>query len=177
MRTVAACLFLLVPTGFAAAQDDDSPPEWKEFTPRGGGFSLKMPGKPVSFPTPDLNILGKKVKNPSWGYKPEDRFELYAVAFHDIPFGVADNDPTTFLKLVQENELTSLDDGELVSSKTIKLGDHPGREFSMKSKPFCCRMRVYLVDSRCYKLMALGSSTFVRGKDATRYLDSFELVD
>lgn len=177
MRPVLACLFLCIPTSLAVAQDNDTPAEWKEFSPRGGGFALKMPGKPVPVAMPDLNILGKKVKNPAWGYRPEGIFELYAIAYHDIPFGLADNDSTTFLKGVQELELTGAEDGELVSSKAIKLGDHPGREFTIKSKPFWIRLRAYLVDSRCYKVMVLGGSSFVKGKEATRYLDSFELVD
>lgn len=176
MRPLVACLFLLLPTGFVCAQDDE-PAEWKEFNPRGGGFSIKMPGKPMPVAMPDLNILGKKVKNPYWAYKHEEHFELYAIGYHDIPFGLADSDTTAFLKAVQEHELEGAEDGELVSSKAIKIAGHPGREFTIKFKPFWMRLRTYLVDSRCYKVAVLGGSTFVRGKDATRYLDSFELID
>ena len=68
-------------------------------------------------------------------------------------------------------------DGKLVSEKDLEFGTAklPGREVVVDRGKYQIRCRFLIRESRLYQLAVLGSGEFVTGKDATAFLDSFEI--
>lgn len=70
-------------------------------------------------------------------------------------------------------------DGKLIgSSKAIEFGPDklPGRDFTVDKGKQRVRFRVILRDNRVYQIAAIGTAKFADGKDATEFIESFELT-
>ena len=72
-------------------------------------------------------------------------------------------------------------DGKLVGDeKTIQFGADkwPGREFTVDKDKGKQRIkfRVVIRNNRVYQVVAIGTAEFANGKDATAFLESFELT-
>ncbi len=70
-------------------------------------------------------------------------------------------------------------DGKLVAERKIALGPNLGREFDMEKlggKAFV-KARVYYVEGRIYTLTTVGSSRERVLQNASRFLDSFKLIE
>src|SRR5262245_22674769 len=69
--------------------------------------------------------------------------------------------------------------GKLLSTKEITLGKdkHPGRELLLEKDMNKIKTRIILAHNRIYTVIVGGKGDFATGKDADKFLDSFELTE
>jgi hypothetical protein len=114
-------------------------------------------------------------------YGVENRDGVFGIAVSDTPFG--NESPETI-----QNRLDGARDGAIrnvggtqKSSSPITLnGKYPGREFSAsitQPKKGQVRARVYLVGSRFYQVMVMGTDSFATNSKADEFLNSFQVIE
>jgi hypothetical protein len=162
------CLTLF---GFGAAQGGD----WKTFSPKEGGFTVLMPAIPVEdkqdVMTPSGNVTVTlhfhEVKNEG----------SLVVSVSDLPAAAfkAGTDESR-LDNAREHAIQGAK-GRLKSEKRITSAGFPGRDLMIESDAkggAAVRTRIFAVKQ--HQVIAVGSKTFVSGKDADRFLNSFKLM-
>jgi hypothetical protein len=178
LTILTVVLFLFEPTSSdhcAAAQ----PPQvtWKEFSPKGGRFSVQWP---MRFPTDEMD------ESPNG---PEHTFSIdaplgagfirrgFVVSYTDLP-NIPERADLTFRReflnrfakgfIKTEGKPTD-------KQRDLMLGDHPGKELIMSPKGTENIVRAYLVGRRFYMLTVLVPTPAAR-TNAQRFLDSFKLL-
>ena len=155
---------------------------WKEFTSEEGGFAVLMPSEPVEqtqpASTPDSS------ENHMFMAR-HGETAAFAVAYTDLPEDVASVEPEAIqdiLDLGRDGALASMG-GTLLAEEVISLEGFPGRhiEFSLPEERFPGGgqgvLRVYLVGSRAYQVLALAARDQLAAEDVDRFLSSFRLLD
>jgi hypothetical protein len=147
--------------------------EFKEFTSADGRFKIQMPGTPKEGSQASGGTTMKT-------YSIESRNGAYVVGYGDLP--IPANEPEA---AVQER-LDGARDGAVRggnatlsnSGRVTLAGKYPGREFSAKlnGKEGIIRAKIYLVGSRLYQVMVVGTDSFANSSDSTKFLDSFALT-
>jgi len=152
----------------------DAGKDWKPFLSKDGGYEVLVPGIPLeSIQIAKTGLGTLEVKMLLVELKKENA--AFVVSFADFPEGAfkgADDDKR--LNFAKTGAVTSAK-GKLKSEKKITLGKHPGRELLIENDKGALRTRLYAVDMRLYQTIVSGSKTFVFGKEAERFLDSFKL--
>jgi hypothetical protein len=149
--------------------------DWKEFAPKGAGFTVSFPGMPSE--------TKKSVKTPSgfldvtvFVYEPKQG-EQYVVSFSEYPEATlkAGTDDKR-LENARDGALQSVK-GQLRSQKKITLGMYPGLDLLIETKDKAAiRTRVYAVKNRLYQTMVLGPPKMVAAKETDQFLSSFKLT-
>ncbi len=174
MRALATCLLLIAPVSLISAQDDD----WASFAPKGGKFTVKMPGKPKTLPAQDIAYPGGKSKLNMFILEVEGGKGAYMVAYNDFPAELINDDVAeAALDGAQEGAVKNVK-GKLLSSKKITLQKkYPGRDFTFEVGGIGqARARVYLVEGRLYQSAVFGSEELIKSDDTKTFLDSFKVV-
>jgi hypothetical protein len=165
-RLVLAVAFLLS-TGIAGADD-------KDYTSRGGKFSVHFPGKIVEKDVSAAGATGKSI-----GYEGKDG--SLAVVYVDLPEGVAGalKNPEATQVILTTLRDTAIEQmkGKLVEDKKIKLGGAVGLDLTV-DLPEKKRMRnqLYVTGARFYQVMVVGSKDFVGSDEASQFLKSFKIT-
>ena len=170
MRSTSAALLVLVTLAAAHAQ-----PAGVEISPSGGRFKVRFPGKPeeksqkARTPLGELTVYTATFATPEGG--------VYLVSHIDYPPNVTKPEDRDTLLAGARDGLVGKD-GKLVSEAALVLGPDrvPGREVVIDKGRVQLRYRLFLKDSRLFQTGAVGTGGFVTGKDASDFLDSFELV-
>ncbi|MBX9627371.1 MAG: hypothetical protein K2X82_26445 [Gemmataceae bacterium] len=174
MRIAVGCLLLAATAGGLAARDDD----WKEFRPKGGRFTIRLPGAPKET-SREYDSPAGKVRMNSFVVQAGPN-GVYGVAYGDYPEGTIDPEQIgKHLDGAQEGAVAATK-GKLVESKDIKLADqHPGREITceLPAEKWMTRTRIYFVGRRLYQVHALGMKEFIKGEEVGKVLDSFKLAE
>lgn len=105
---------------------------------------------------------------------------VYMVAYQDHPnLDVSNPDTAEAVFVVARDAFQKAVAGERTAYKTIKLGDHEGREMSFKipAKGGEARSRMFFANKRWYHVFVMGTPEFVAAKDTTRFLDSFRILE
>jgi len=149
-------------------------PPGEAFAPKDGRFSVKFPGKPKDTTQTAKTALGE-LKVFTATYATADG-NVYMVSYNDFPEGAAKPDARDTLYDGVRDGLKR-DGWKFNSEKAIELGPDklPGREIDLEKDKKRSRLRVVLRDGRLYQAAVIGTSAFAAGKDATAFLDSFEL--
>jgi hypothetical protein len=157
-------------------------PDWQEFVSEDGGFAVLMPSEPVQ----DTQAVATDDSGPHHLFMARlGETAAFAVAYTDLPEDVASVEPQAIqdiLDLGRDGALANMG-GTLLAEQSISLKDFPGRhiEFALPEDRFpgggSGVLRVYLVGSRAYQVLALGASGQLDGDDASRFLESFRLLD
>jgi hypothetical protein len=169
-RAASAGLFLALAAGVAAAQ-----PESVEVSPAGGRFKVRFPSRPKETTQKAKTPIGELAVYTATFATPEGNVLL--VSHTDYPPNAAKpEDHATLLAGARDGLVGK--DGKLVAYSPIALGPDtvPGREVVVDKGKTQLRFRVFLKDNRLYQTGAVGAGAYVTGKDATDFLDSFELV-
>lgn len=171
-RTITAALLLLLTTTAAAAALQAAKP-WEKFTSRPGRFNVLMPGAPQEKKETKQGA-GPLFPLNNYLYTSQEEGAIYLV-------GWVDYNPAARLNVRGElaanrdNFLKSLN-ARLVSEKPIKLGAHPGIEFTGDNAQTSFSARVYVVGQRPYMLAALT----IKGRGAPaqpeKFFSSFALT-
>jgi hypothetical protein len=155
---------------------------WQEFTSEEGGFAVLMPSEPVEqtqpASTPDSTenhmFMARHGETAAFG-----------VAYTDLPEDLASVEPEAMqgiLDMGRDGALASMG-GTLLAEEVISLEGFPGRhiEFELPEERFPGGgqgvLRVYLVGSRVYQVLALAVRDYLVAEDVDRFLSSFRLLD
>jgi len=168
MRTLlASTVVVLCASGMILAED-------KKFDSKDGKFSAKFPGDPKTQATKaggiDLNIA--IVEKGKAGF---------AVIYSDMPADVVK--ATAAGKLLEGGEKGLIENFKAKLSKPsteakFKSGtnEYPVREiFAEKEPDLFLRVKLILVNNRLYQVFVVGPKDLVNGKEASDFIDSFEL--
>jgi hypothetical protein len=149
-------------------------PAGEVYAPKDGRFSAKFPGKPKETTQTAKSPLGD-LKVFTATYATADG-NIFMVSYNDFPEGAAKPDARDTLYDGVRDGLKGKD-GRFIAEKAIEVGPDklPGREIELEKDKKRLRFRVVLRDGRLYQAAAVGTSAFAAGKDATGFLDSFEL--
>jgi hypothetical protein len=166
-----------MPSSPATKKSATAPVVNKPFTSKEGGFRVVMPADPQErtqkLQTPigpiDLHM-----------YLIDKGDTAYLATYSDYPENVANQDPKQILDGVVDGSIKS-SKGELITSKDIKIGGFPGREYDYKipipgGQTGLGRSRVYPVKSRLYQVVYIGTKDKTIPKAADDYLKSFALT-
>lgn len=151
-------------------------PPGEVFRSKEGQFSVRFPGKPkentqtAKGPAGDLTVYTATFATTEGN--------VYLVSYTDFPQGtVRPEDHQRMFDGVRDGLKR---DGKVLSEVALSVGPEklPGREIVIeKEKPKqLVRVRVMIRDHRFYQVAVVGSDAFVKGKEATAFLDSFEVT-
>ena len=144
--------------------------------PRDGHFRIRFPGKPKENTQSAKTEIGTlKVYTATFALADGS---VFLASFTEFP---AD-------KIKPETHATLLDgardglkgkDGTVVSDKSIEVGPDkvPAKEIKIDKGKQQTRFRLLVKDNRLIQHATVGTGDFVTGKEATAFLDSFELTD
>lgn len=145
-----------------------------EFTSPEYKFKATFPGAPKQ---QEKTEAGLKFKV----YSTEARNGAYMVMVSDIPIPANEPDEELQARLdgAQDGAVRGAG-GTLKTSTKITLdGKYPGREFSARiTQPANgqVRVRIYIVGSRVYQVMVIGTDGYATSTEADTFLNSFKLV-
>ena len=145
-----------------------------EFTSPEYKFKASFPGAPKQ---QEKTQVGLKFKV----YSTEARDGAYMIMVSDMP--IPPNEPDEELQA----RLDSAQDGAVqgaggtlkTSTKITLDGKYPGREFSARiTQPADgqVRVRIYIVGTRVYQVMVIGTDSYATAAEADAFLNSFKLV-
>ena len=167
-HSLAAGLILFAAVTALARKDET-------YSPEAGRFTVNFPGKPKETKQATKSAVGE-LKVYTATYATSDG-NVYMVSYTDFPEGAAkpeNND--TFYKGVRAGLIGK--NGKVVEEKEIALGadKRPGHDIVVDRDKRRMKFRVVLHDHRLYQVAVIGSESFVKGKDAKAFIDSFELA-
>jgi hypothetical protein len=175
MTTKATALIaaiLLLTCGSQQARHKSAQSDWVVFSPKDGGFSVKLPSKPTEQSLPQSTEAGRT---------PPPLYELtsgglkYVITYKDHPFSVEGAQRDKLLDMGAEAGITGAG-GKVVSNKPISLDDYPGREVKGEMGGFLNQSRVYLVKQRLYLLIVWLPADKAGSENAAKFLESFKIV-
>jgi hypothetical protein len=148
--------------------------ELREFTSAEGRFKVLIPGTPRPQNQNAAGMVLKAFAVEQWG-------GAYIVAFADVAIGA--NEPAW----QTEQRLNGSRDGALRNvnatlvreGKVTLQGKYLGREMeaNLPNQKGVIRARFYIVGSRMYQMMVVGTPAFTRSATADRFLDSLTLTN
>jgi len=171
-RATLAVLFALSSAGLTLSSADDEP---EVFTSKEWKFKAKFPSKPKES---SQKVAGVALT----AYAVEGKDGAYVVGVADLPIPAGETD-----KMIQDRLDGARDGavknvgGKLQDSKAITLDKkYPGREVSAtiaQPKEGILRARVYLVGSRLYQVLVIGTKEHATSKEADAFLESFKVIE
>jgi len=158
----------LLPPGSSAALPP--PPEMHAIESIAGRFLAKYPVKPKKF----THAIGE---NSFTGYVSESPEGTCSIGYVDLKIPGGESD-AKIKERIDAARTAALADASatMTSEKEASVGSgRPGREFAATAGDKHLRARVFIVGARLYQLTVLGTESFAISKDATLFLDSFQL--
>jgi hypothetical protein len=146
----------------------------EEYSPKGGNFTVRFPGKPRESTQKSKSTIGE-VDVFAATYATSDG-NVYMVSYSDLPE-----------KATRKENLDSLfegvregakGDGKVRVCDKIEFGPMklPGRELKLEKDKQWVRMYAIVRDNRLYQIAAVGSQSFAEGKEANSFIESFQLT-
>jgi len=146
---------------------------WFTLTSKEGNFSINFPSKPkeLSF---DRQTIKGVIPYQMWTVERPDR--AFNLTYIDIP----DITPDDGEKLVDSTFASMAAErigGKLLDEKDVKIGGHPGKEFTVEATNLVahCRIRAYMVGVRQFTVQVVGGRERDQKEDLI-FLDSFRLL-
>jgi hypothetical protein len=168
MRAAAVGVCLVVVVGFATAQP--------EYTSSEGKYTVRFPDTPKVTSQTAKTAVGDLPLNIATYATKEGN--AYMVSFTDFPATATKPENLgTLFEGIRDGAKGK--DGKVAGDvKEITHGPDklPGREFIIEKGMQRIKYRAILRDSRVYQIAALGTPEFVGGKEATAFLDSFQIT-
>jgi hypothetical protein len=145
----------------------------EKYSPDGGKFSVRFPGKPKEGTQIAKSAIGE-ISVFTASYATSDA-NAYMVSYNDFPEGAAKPEGSGTLFDGVRDGLKGKD-GKLIDEAEVKVGDAPGRDIEIEKDKKRMKFRVVLRDGRLYQVAVIGTANFVKGKEAKAFLESFELA-
>ena len=149
-------------------------PPTEPHAPKDGRYAAKFPGKPKDTQQSVTTDLGKLKVNVAL-YASADG-NAWWVSYTDYPADAIKPDVRSKLIDAARDAMKG-SDGKFVTEKDMEFGPAklPGREVMLDRSKQQIRVRFLIRDQRLYQVAVMGPGEFVTGKDATGFLDSFEV--
>ena len=163
-------LFVLQPA-------DQLPAGWQDFSPKDGGFRVKMPGIPEER-TRKIEAGQDTVEMTLWGFE-RDGVTFIVSRTELQPEAIAGGPKKTLDEARDKGVRNSR--GKLVEEKEIELAGHPGREIVLDLPDSrvrgggIYRSRIYLVGRIHYQVVTLSPKARERPEEMKAFLESFQL--
>jgi hypothetical protein len=162
-------VIIVLMTAPLAAQRGD------KYEPSGGRFSVRFPGQPKESNQAAKSTIGElKVVTATYA---DSSGNAYMVSYTDFPEGAAKPEAGGKLFDGVRDGLVGKD-GKVHDDSEAKVGSdkHPGRDIEIEKDKKRMKFRVVLRDGRLYQVAVIGTPSFVKGRDAKAFLESFELT-
>jgi len=173
LRTLLAAAAVALLVGPAAARRDDDDPD--KFAPKGGKFAVAFPAKPKES-RKTLKSDAGDTKFYQALYADGDG-NVYSAGYLQFPMEIpADQNKGLFDGFMKG---VAGDDGEISSKKDGKFGPDklPMRDSVVERDGKFVRVRMIIFEDRMFFLMLLGTEKFTKSKQATAFINSFEIKD
>ncbi len=163
---VAGAMLFSAQTAFAAP--------WKTLSPKGGQFSVSMPGTPKASKTVDKDKDGGITTDYDWTLETDT--SLYMVGYQEHPAATARLlNGDALLEEVVKGMMA--DKGKILSNKKVTLAGFPGREVKADAgEGVQLNAKLYWVKNRLYMVMAGSPKNAAAAKNANTFLQSFKLL-
>lgn len=170
IRSLLALPLLVALVASASAQKPKD-----AYAPKDGKFSVRFPGLPKESPQTIKTGLGElNVFTATYATTDGNAF---MASYSDFPQEVARPEGRNTLYDGVREGLKGKDGKVLVETEREFGPDKlPGRELELEKGKQRMRLRIVLQEGRLYQVGVLGTASFVSGKDASAFLDSFELT-
>jgi hypothetical protein len=147
----------------------------EDFTSTEYKFKARFPGKP-------------KVESQSPHGVPTKMFAversdgIYGVAVSDMPIPANESEAMIQTRLdgARDGAIRNIGGVQKSSSAITLNGKYPGREFTAsitKPKQGQVRARVFLVGTRLYQVMVMGTDSYATSAEANEFLNSFDVLE
>jgi hypothetical protein len=167
MRTAFVGVVLVAAAGAALAQPGG-------YSSDEGKYRVKFPDRPkVTEPVVKTDVGELKVSVATYAGSDGN---TYMVSFTDFPDAATRKENhKTLLDGIREGLIKG--SGKVTGEKEREFGPdkHPGREIVVEKGKQRIKLQVIIRDSRVYQVAVIGTPEFVGGKEATKFLESFEL--
>lgn len=170
-RLFAACLVLLAACAMAFGQSNQGAGTWETFTSDAGHFSVLMPGRPQPNEAKQDSPHGPYTVH-LFTARADRRVYLVGWVDYDPNFRF---DTQKELEVNRDNFVKGVKGQLTGTTKPIKLGDHPGIEFTAESEQALFRSRVYIIGRRPYQLVALRLKGLDESPDDAKFFSSFAI--
>jgi len=168
---VHACLAAVV---LLAA--DDAATKNQGLAPKGGRFTIQMPGKADEQISKMHTFVGP-IDLHLFIFSPDSN-TAYMASYGDYPEEIIKNSNSDKMLNGSRDGIVKSINGKLDREKKITIDKHPGRDITIVTDKAAVHERLYLVNCRLYQLVVASTSKeFVAGKDAEKFLDSYKLTD
>lgn len=156
---------------------------WIEFNPT-GAFSVNMPGQP-QHKTQDIYSNVGTLRLNIYSYQPSDSKKdnlVYMIMYSDYPKGSVTSDNQESLSVFFRNAVDGAVrnvNGALLSEKDIEIQGYPGKEIQIgyQGGVIIINMRQYLVKNRTYILQVMTPKEKQGNESATKFFESFKLIE
>ena len=138
-----------------------------------GRFEVTLPGMPTE-------KVGNSEDRPPvkvYSFSLVEGDTFYSVSYRDISANNANgNSPTTVLTAHRDGYAAL---GKVINDRSVKCGDHAGREFSVTKDGVRAEVKLVLAGRRLYTLMVIPNKPktkpTVNDSDVRRFFDSFKI--
>lgn len=149
-------------------------PEFKEFNSATGRYKVQMLGTPKE-ETKEAAGMTMNIASV------QQRDGAFLVSWTDMPISGTESpaELETRLDGSRDGSLGNIQ-AKLTKETKIKLnGKYPGRdiEADLPGGKGSLHFKVFIVGKRLYQVMSVGSSSWAKSADTTKFLDSFVLVE
>jgi hypothetical protein len=147
-----------------------------EFASQEGGFSIRLPGKPVY----EKTTVGKGKDDIQHQFLVGAAEGVYLVSYQDNP-NLTGSSPEQLTAALESgrDRLVETFQGELLESESVELEEsHPGLTFrlTLPEANGEANCRFYFVGTRLFQIMAMGVPDFATSEQAAQVLDSFQAL-
>lgn len=170
--TLLIAAILLLIGGCQQARPKSAQSDWIIFSPKDGGYSIKLPGKPTERALPHDT---KEEQNVSTLYELTRENFTYVVGYMNHPLSVEAANRDKFLSKAAESGITSAG-GTVIGNTAISSDGYLGREVTGEVKGFSYRSRVYLVGERLYLLIVWLPPNKTDSENAAKFFGSFKII-
>ena len=170
--TLLIAAILLLTGGSQQTKPKSAESDWIVFSPKDGGYSVKLPGEPTVRLLPHVTEEGRTI---STLYELTREDITYVVGYMNHPISVEAANRDKFLSMAAESGITSAG-GTVIGNTAISLDGSPGREVTGEIKGFSYRSRVYLVGKRLYLLIVSLPSNKTNSENAAKFFESFKII-
>ena len=151
-------------------------PAMQDFTSTQLKFKARFPGKPKE------QSQSGPFNTTMTMFAVESRNGVYMVGVADLPIPTGESDAMIQNRLdgSRDGAVRNID-GTLKTSGAITLnGKYPGREFVAsvtKPQQGQVRAKIYMVGTRLYQVMVIGTDSYATNSQATEFLNSFQVIE
>jgi len=154
---------------------DPGAPGWREFSDPDGRFAVLMPGDPVESGE-SIRTRAGDVTLYQFTLRHGYGNEKYYVQYMDYP-DLLMQGKTAEQLLKEAGTVDAYNmNGTVVREQALPLEHHAGREVHVETAETAMRIRLYLVDRRLYKAVAMWPKSRAFSADDERFLASFRLI-